>query len=35
MGHVTALGKTPEDAERAALDCADAISFQPTPRNDA
>lgn len=35
MGHVTALGKTPEDAELAALDCADAISFQPTPRNDA
>jgi 5-(carboxyamino)imidazole ribonucleotide synthase len=35
MGHVTALGKTPEEAERAAINCAEAISFQPLPSRDA
>jgi 5-(carboxyamino)imidazole ribonucleotide synthase len=30
MGHVTALGKTAEEAERAAVACAEAISFQAT-----
>lgn len=35
MGHVTALGKTADEAERAALGCADAIHFQPTSSQDA
>jgi 5-(carboxyamino)imidazole ribonucleotide synthase len=35
MGHVTALGKTPEEAERAAVACADAIIFQPASSHDA
>ena len=35
MGHVTALGQTPEEAESAALACAEAISFQPTSNHDA
>lgn len=30
MGHVTALGKTAEEAESAAVNCAEAITFQPT-----
>jgi len=30
MGHVTALGRTAEEAESAAVNCAEAISFQPT-----
>ncbi|MGA0854866.1 MAG: 5-(carboxyamino)imidazole ribonucleotide synthase, partial [Luteolibacter sp.] len=35
MGHVTALGKTAEEAERAAVDCAEAISFQSTSGHNA
>jgi 5-(carboxyamino)imidazole ribonucleotide synthase len=35
MGHVTALGKTPEEAVRAAVACADAIIFQPASSHDA
>ncbi|MEN9535470.1 MAG: hypothetical protein RLY69_208 [Verrucomicrobiota bacterium] len=35
MGHVTALGKTAEEAERAAVACAEAISFQSTSGHNA
>jgi 5-(carboxyamino)imidazole ribonucleotide synthase len=35
MGHVTALGKTPKEAEHAAVGCAEAISFQPVSSHDA